>query len=65
MPKYEIEITRRYSVEAKSDEHALANYRVAFDDIEPELVGLTEDRLIDPDDFEFLDEMGKATPLSE
>jgi hypothetical protein len=57
---YEITITRKYTVSATSEEHALASYRVAFDGIEPELVGLTSDEVIDFDDFELQDETGTA-----
>jgi hypothetical protein len=60
MRDFEIELTRRYRVTADSEEHALASYIVVFDDIEPELVGLTQEQVIDFDDFEFLEETGKA-----
>jgi hypothetical protein len=60
MRDFEIEITRRYRVSANSEEQALASYRAVFDDIEPELVGLTPEEVLDQDDFEFLEETGKA-----
>jgi hypothetical protein len=60
MPEFEIELTRRYRVNANSEEQALASYRVVFDDIPPHLVGLPEDQVIDFEDFEFLEETGRA-----
>jgi hypothetical protein len=65
MRDFEIEITTRYRVSANSEEHALASYRVVFDDIEPELVGLTPEEVLDQDDFEFLEETGKAVWAGE
>lgn len=58
---YEIEITSRYAVVAESEEHALASYRVVFDDVPPDVVGLTPEQVLDQDAFDFLDELGRAT----
>lgn len=58
---YEIEITSRYAVKAKSEEHALASYRVVFDGVPPDVVGLEPDEVLDQDAFDFLDEQGRAT----
>lgn len=60
MRLYEIEITQRYSVTAESVEHALGSYRVVFDGVEPELVGLTSEEVLKQDDFEYLDGSGRA-----
>lgn len=60
MRLYEVELTRRYSVVADSEEHALASYRAAFEGIEPELVGLKPEEVIQQDGFEFLEETGRA-----
>lgn len=60
MRLYEIEITERYSVMAESEEQALASYRVGFDGVEPELVGLTSEQVISQDAFEYLDGSGRA-----
>jgi len=58
---YEIEITSRYAVKAESEEHALASYRVVFDGVPADVVGLTPEQVIEQDDFDFLDELGRAT----
>ena len=60
MPKFIITIEDRYEVEAESAEQALASYRVVFEDGEPSLLGLTPDKIIEQDKFEFLDGQGKA-----
>lgn len=60
MPKYVITIEDRWEVEADSPEHALASYRVSFDNHEPELLGLTYPQVIRQDKFEYLDGQGKA-----
>ena len=65
MRDFEIEITRRYRVTADSEEHALASYRVVFDEIPESLVGLSQEQVIDFDDFEFLEETGKAVWAGE
>jgi hypothetical protein len=65
MKDFEIEITRRYRVTADSEEHALASYRVVFDDIPANLVGLNKEQVIDFDDFEFLEETGRAVWAGE
>jgi hypothetical protein len=65
MADYEIEITRRYRVNADSEEHALASYRVVFDDVPLISVGLAPEQVIDFDDFEFLEETGRAVWAGE
>ncbi len=58
--EFEIELTRRDRVTANSEEQALASYRVIFDGIPPHLVGLPEDQVLFEEDFEFLEETGRA-----
>jgi hypothetical protein len=65
MKDFEIEITRRYKVTADSEEHALASYRVVFDDIPANLVGLNKEQVIEFDEFEFLEETGRAVWAGE
>jgi hypothetical protein len=60
MTKYVITIEDRYEVDAESSEQALASYRVRFEDIEPEMVGLTVDQVIPQDEFEYLDGKGSV-----
>ena len=60
MTKYVITIEDRYEVDAESAEQALASYRVRFEDIEPEMVGLTVDQVIPQDEFEYLDGKGSV-----
>jgi hypothetical protein len=60
MSKYTITITDRYEVEADSPEHALGLYRVVFDNIRPEVVGLPNGLSLDSDQFEYLDGKGEA-----
>ena len=60
MRSYEIEITNRYLVKAKSEEQALASYRIAFDNGDAEILGITQEELIAADNFEFLDGSGRA-----
>lgn len=60
MRLYEIEITERYSVMAESEEQALASYRISFEGIPPEALGLTPEQVIKQDDFEYLDGSGRA-----
>jgi hypothetical protein len=62
---FEIELTRRYRVSANSEEHALASYRVVFDEIPEHLVGLTQEQVIEFDEFEFLGETGRAVWVGE
>ncbi len=62
---FEIEITRRYRVSANSEEHALASYRVVFDEIPANLVGLNKEQVIEFDEFEFLEETGRAVWAGE
>jgi len=62
---FEIEITRRYRVSANSEEHALASYRVVFDDAPLISVGLAPEQVIAFDDFEFLEETGRAVWAGE
>ena len=50
---------------ADSEEHALASYRVVFDEIPESLVGLSQEQVIDFDDFEFLEETGRAVWAGE
>jgi hypothetical protein len=61
MPVYEVEIVNTYKVIADSPEQALGSYRVVFEDIEPELVGLTPEEVLDQDEFEFIDGKGEAS----
>lgn len=63
--EFEIEITRRYRVTADSEEHALASYRVVFDDVPLITVGLAPEQVIAFDDFEFLEETGRAVWAGE
>jgi len=65
MKDFEIEITRRYKVTADSEEHALASYRVVFDDVPLISVGLAPEQVIAFDDFEFLEETGRAVWAGE
>jgi hypothetical protein len=60
MRSYEIEITNRYLVNAESEEQALASYRIAFDDGDAEILGITPEELIAADNFEFLGGSGRA-----
>lgn len=60
MSKYIVTITDRYEVEADSPEQALASYRVSFDGIEPEILEIAPEDVIDSDDFEYLDGSGTA-----
>ncbi|NBV01024.1 MAG: hypothetical protein EBS31_06230 [Burkholderiaceae bacterium] len=59
MPEFEIELTRRYRVTADSEQHALASYRVVFDDVPLISVGLAPEQVISQDDFD-LEETGRA-----
>ena len=60
MSKYTITITNRYEVEADSPEHALASYRVVFDEADPEILGIDFWQVIPQDQFEYLDGKGEA-----
>lgn len=60
MAKYVITITDRWEVEADSPEHALGSYRVAFDNVELDMVGLDEATAIPQDDFRFIGGSGSA-----
>jgi len=61
MPVYEVQIVNTYRVTADSPEQALGSYRVVFEDIEPELVGLTPEEVLEQDEFEFIDGKGEAS----
>lgn len=65
MPKYVVTITDRYEVEADSPEQALASYRVGFDDVEPEILGIAPEDVIDSDEFEHLDGSGTAEEVRD
>jgi hypothetical protein len=65
MAKYVITIEERYKVEAESAEQALGSYRVKFDGCEPEMVGLTLDKVIHHHEFEYLDGKGNAEESDE
>lgn len=60
MPKFVITIEDRYEVEADSPEHALASYRVAFDNADPEVFGIGYPQVIQQSKFEYLDGKGEA-----
>jgi hypothetical protein len=65
MTKYIITIEDRYEVEAESAEQALGSYRVKFDGYEPEMVGLTLDKVIHHHEFEYLDGKGSVEESNE
>jgi hypothetical protein len=55
MDTYLVTITERYTVKANTPEQAIASYRHEFDDIEPEIFGMTLADMLEPDSFTFLD----------
>ena len=61
MAVYEVQIVNTYRVTADSPEQALGSYRVVFEDIEPELVGLAPEEVLEQDEFEFIDGKGEAS----
>ena len=63
MPKYVITIADRWEVEADSPEHALASYRVVFDEADPEMLGIDWFQVIPKDKFEYLDGKGEAVEV--
>lgn len=60
MRLYEIEITNRYTVMAENEAQALASYRVSFEGIPPEALGLSVETVLDQDKFEYVDGSGRA-----
>jgi hypothetical protein len=54
MPKYTITTEDVYEVEADTLEQAMASYHVGFQGIEPEVLDIKADEIIDPDFFEYL-----------